>query len=796
MDDRASIGPRLDPRRRDEWTGINFLLGEMDQLRSRGLVVDDAYRTIVEEYSARREGLERDARFADAIFNARELAVISPRESFQWSARAREICPDRPEGYIQGIDLLRKMRRFDEADRLAEEAVRKFPDMAPRSEPAMPPSLFGVRPSRVVDYLDKPIAERRLDPIPDSRPPMPKISWSSVTGEFLEEHWQKLISGLAVLLIVVSSTVGASLVLGPLLWSPAGKAVLALVFTALCAGFGLGLAKWGAERAGRVMLATSLFVVPINFMLLGELGLLANSSMVEAGLVAVDAALLLALARGVVGALGFSSSGMFTAAFFGLAAFNAGASRGMPFEAGFSVFLTPCAVFLGAVSWLNSRLKPRSQSDAEPLGLDHAYLEFGLLAFAFLSGVLRTGGAVLQLGPTLYAIPAMLTAIAGVSTARAIEPIEKDRRLVLLFRQGGLSLSALAFALALARPPGPSALYSGNILAVALLGLALYATSLRATRLPAYLYCGFAALFVAYFGTYYFVHDLIHAVEEVARKALGYQEKLPMPFKSINGLVFNLALAWLSGFFARRWSDDRLARHCHYIALPLSIAACVFSGFEPKAAVICLGGYAVLYAVGSWMFAEPRLIYLACSASAATAFFATSLSGGAALGLRSTIASVLGLVFWAIRATPALKRAGESYRTPLIRSGRVMAALAVAAASAASIQDGMISPLATLAFLLTAALALLNGFESPKVSVYLLAIAALLGSWLGGYHFLLGGQPTTAMVYGLGGRRVRDRLAPGGEGLEKLVRRFRTDRGLRRGDRLGRPGGRPGRVGP
>ncbi len=96
---------------------------------------------------------------------------------------------------------------------------------------------------------------------------------------------------------------------------------------------------------------------------------------------------------------------------------------------------------------------------------------------------------VLHLIPALYAIPTMLLAIAGVSTARAIEPIEKDRQRTLIFQQGGLVLSALAFALALTSPRDiPSALYSGNTLAVALLGLALYSASLRATRLPAYLY--------------------------------------------------------------------------------------------------------------------------------------------------------------------------------------------------------------------------------------------------------------------------------------------------------------------
>jgi hypothetical protein len=778
LDDRASIGPRLDPQRRDEWTGINFLLDEMDVLRSRGLVVDDAYRTIIEEYSGRRDEIEREVRYALAIGKARSLIFASPMEAVGWAARARELCPDRLDGYALGIEMLGKLKRFDEADRLAEQAAPRFPELARpmRTPPPTPPTTPTTRfpSSRVVTYVNE-RSHLPIAPIPDLEPPSPKISWASVAGEFLEEHWQKLISGLAVLLIVVSSTVGASLVLGPLLWSPVGKAVLALVFTALCAGFGLGLAKWGAERAGRVMLATSLIVVPINFLLLGELQLLAGSSTFELGLVAVDAALLLVLARGVVGALGLPSGGLFTAIFFGLAAFNAGATRGMSTEAGLVVFLAPCVIFLGGVAWINQRVGIK---EGDPGRADHAYLGFGLLAFAFLAGVLRTGGLVLHLVPALYAVPTMLGAIAGVSTARAVASIEKDRRLIVLFQQGGLTLSALAFALALARPGGPStALYSGNILAVALLGLALYATSLRATRLPAYLYGGFAALFVAYFGTFYFVHDLVQAVEEVARKAMGYQTKLPMPFKAINCLVFNVGLAWLSKFFLRRWSDDRLARHCHYIGLPLSIAACVFSGFEPKAALICLSGYAALYSLGARVFDQPRLIYLACLSTVGAAFFGSGLMGGSSLEIRSLIASGLGLAFGMVRALPSLKRAGEAYRAPLIHSARVMVVVAMTAATIGSLGAGIIGPASTLAFLLAAGLALLDGREAPRVSVYLLAIVGLLGAWLGGYHYGIGGPPMTAMAHGLAVAVFSAALILAGEGLRGWLGRSEATAG-------------------
>src|SRR5207245_935774 len=117
----------------------------------------------------------------------------------------------------------------------------------------------------------------------------------------------------------------------------------------------------------------------------------------------------------------------------------------------------------------------------------------------------------------------------------------------------GQVLAAVAFALALSRPPEPSALFSGNTLATALLGLALFATSLGVYRRPAYLYCAFAALFVAYFGAGYFIGDVVAAIEDTARRALGYEHQLPTPFKSLNAIVFNLILALLALQFARRW---------------------------------------------------------------------------------------------------------------------------------------------------------------------------------------------------------------------------------------------------
>src|SRR5205823_6315485 len=223
-------------------------------------------------------------------------------------------------------------------------------------------------------------------------------------------------------------------------------------------------------------------------------------------------------------------------------------------------------------------------------------------------------------------------------------------------RFGGFVLSALALAMALARPPGPSALHSGNTLATALLGLALYASALRAYRQPAYLYFAFGALFLGYFGAFYFMVDLVRSVEEAARQALGYRQKLPFPFKALNGLAFNVVLGLLALHFSKRWKDERLARHCHYLGVPFSIAACLLSTLETKAAVLCLSSYAVLYAAAVPIFHQPLLIYLACSMLAGALLLGSFLVPGATLAGRALGAAVLGLAYWATAGVPALRR--------------------------------------------------------------------------------------------------------------------------------------------
>ena len=173
--------------------------------------------------------------------------------------------------------------------------------------------------------------------------PTPSPRWSEIAGEFLEDHWQKLILSLAVLLIVVSSTVGAALVLGDRLWMAEGKCLLATAYTLMFAGFGHWLSRWGAERAGRIMRLTTLIVLPLNFALVGELPGLGRASWSGMAVLAIDSGAMMALAWMVCRALGLSGG------------------RGTP----------AVLIALGMVNALHApvdRLPPRLRGDARGLG--------------------------------------------------------------------------------------------------------------------------------------------------------------------------------------------------------------------------------------------------------------------------------------------------------------------------------------------------------------------------------------------------------------------------------------------
>ena len=63
---------------------------------------------------------------------------------------------------------------------------------------------------------------------------------------------------------------------------------------------------------------------------------------------------------------------------------------------------------------------------------------------------------------------------------------------------------------------------------------------------------------LCYFGSYDFLRDLISSIETSAAAALGYNKKLPLAYRAINGLVFNSLLIILARYFKNIWQDKRL----------------------------------------------------------------------------------------------------------------------------------------------------------------------------------------------------------------------------------------------
>ena len=530
-----------------------------------------------------------------------------------------------------------------------------------------------------------------------------------------------MILSLAVLLIVVSSTVGAALVLGDRLWMAEGKCLLATAYTLMFAGFGRGLARWGAERAGRIMRLTTLIVLPVNFALVGELPGLGRSSALGLAVLVIDSAAMMALAWIVCRSLAISGGKGTPAALIALGMANALTSRSAAFHWGLITLVGASSVLAAACEWLGAWLV--RQRAAGRTALDDApYFAFGLLVFYDASAVVRIGGSVLGLPPTLYALPAMLIAAAAVRVADGLKESGHPERPAALLRLAGYAVSALAFALALARPAGRHALFSGNTLAVALLGLGLYSRALWRERRPAFLYAAFAALFLAYFGTHAFIKDFLAPVEGTIGRALGYRNKLPVSFRALNGLVFNVGLAGLARLFARRWKDERLALHCHLIGLPLGVAACILSEFEPLAAVLTLSGYTIAYAIATWLFEAPATVYLACAAFAGAAMAGSTFLGDLAVGARALALATVGSILWLACRVLVFERVPTIYRVPVIRSARTVAVVALAFAAWAAWPWMPPSWTGATALWVLAVLYALLGLEAPRETLAYAAV--------------------------------------------------------------------------
>ena len=379
-----------------------------------------------------------DGRDSEAVDLCREVLSAEPRrvDALQTAAYA-----------------LQRLGRLDEAIELYESLATLEP-----SNPVWSQWISHLRTRRRFDAITgkttEPASsspEKATDGLGIDAPP-PRWSWSSFAAEFLEEHWQKLILCLAVLLIVVSSTVGAHRAARADALAAGGQVRAGPDLDVPLRRAGRGLIRWGAERAGQMMLVATLIVVPIHFMLAGELKLVTQPSASGVIVAAVDGLALIGLVRAVAGMLVSRPQARFlTAALLLLSVGSVATARGVPVAWGwqFAAFQSPAVVFLGAVGLLGLRRWGDSDDDHRQF----AILMLGLLGFAFLACTIRIGAYAMRLEPALYAVPVMLGAIAAVNASRRLAPYDPDSRRLALIRFGGYVLSGLGFALALS-PPG------------------------------------------------------------------------------------------------------------------------------------------------------------------------------------------------------------------------------------------------------------------------------------------------------------------------------------------------------
>ena len=297
---------------------------------------------------------------------------------------------------------------------------------------------------------------------------------------------------------------------------------------------GPGDGAMGATRAGRIMSLTTLIVLPVSFALVGELPGLGRSSAASMAVLAVDSIAMMGLVWLICRSLGLSGGRITPLALIALGMMNALTSRSISMPMGFAVMVAGSCLYAAASERLGAWLG-RSRPTDESAEDDAPYFAFGLLTFYFACVAGRIGGYSLHLPPMLFALPTMLAAASAVRVADGLKGSGRADRSVAMLRLAGYSLSALAFALALTRPAASGALYSGNTMATAVVGLALYGRALARERKPAFLYAAFAALFLAYFGSRDFIKDLLASFEGSIGSMLGYGPRLPFPFRAGTG---------------------------------------------------------------------------------------------------------------------------------------------------------------------------------------------------------------------------------------------------------------------
>ncbi len=204
----------------------------------------------LEDEKRRRERL---ATIDEAAARARNALNLGDHEAvIDACRRILEHAPQHGSALAMTVQSLHSLGRLDEAETTCAALWRVLPaEGAQWSQRIRDARVRSAAPAGATREEPKPVAGAELEFLDDpprpapTVPTAPPLQWSKITAEFLEDHWQKLILALAVLLIVVSSTVGAALVLGDRLWMAEGKCLLATAYTVMFAGFGHGLARAG-----------------------------------------------------------------------------------------------------------------------------------------------------------------------------------------------------------------------------------------------------------------------------------------------------------------------------------------------------------------------------------------------------------------------------------------------------------------------------------------------------------------------------------------------------------------------
>jgi hypothetical protein len=343
----------------------------------------------------------------------------------------------------------------------------------------------------------------------------------------------------------------------------------------------------------------------------------------------------------------------------------------------------------------------------------------------------------------------MLGAIATVNAARQLAPYEVDGRRVSWVRFAGYVLSGLSFALAMTPPPAPSALFSANTVVAAVLGFTLYAAALRRERDPAFLYLSLAALVAARVGAHYFFAERIRVVIDALRQFLGYEHRLPWAYFALLGLVVNPLLAMLGIWFRRGWKDERLARHCQYIGLPLAAVACSWSCLESEAATIVLSGYAILFSLAVWIYSEPFLAYGAIFALCGAAYFGSTLVPGVTVAGQALVAAVLAWLFLGAGACLRRLQVGPNFAAPWINASRILSPVAIIVGTSYIAVQSPHSPSAAAVFLLGGTLAPIGSLERPHAISAGLVLLCFVEFTICGLSLLTGGRPHPPGTYGL-----------------------------------------------